>query len=255
MSCEYCFGMSKTDLLINKNIEVSRDDALNFNNVLERLSKGEPIQYVLNQADFYGLKFKVNKHVLIPRQETEELVDLIIKKHQDRNLKILDIGTGSGVIPVTLKKHLPNANVQAIDVSSDALILAKENALKQEVEVLFLESDILNKDYWDKLEKYDIIISNPPYVLNSEKDLMHQNVLNFEPHLALFVEDENPLLFYKKITHLAKQKLKKGGSLYFEINEQFGQETKQLLIKNNFIKVQVVKDINGKDRIVYGIKE
>lgn len=255
MTCGYCFDLSKTDLLIKKEVEVSRDAGLLFNDVLTELKKGKPIQYIIGETDFYGLTFKVNENVLIPRQETEELVDLIIKNHQEKELKILDIGTGSGIIPITLKSNLPNATISAIDVSENALIVAKENAQKHKVEVEFIKMDILNQQNWQQLKEFDIIVSNPPYVLQKEKELMHQNVLDFEPHLALFVENENPLLFYKIIVSFAKEKLKEKGYLYFEINEKYGKETADLLNDSGFNQIEIIKDINGKDRIVYGIKE
>lgn len=255
MACAYCFDLSKTDLLIKKEVEVSRDAGLLFNDVLTELKKGKPIQYIIGETDFYGLTFKVNENVLIPRQETEELVDLIIKNHQEKELKILDIGTGSGIIPITLKSNLPNATISAIDVSENALIVAKENAQKHKVEVEFIKMDILNQQNWQQLKEFDIIVSNPPYVLQKEKELMHQNVLDFEPHLALFVENENPLLFYKTIVSFAQEKLKEKGYLHFEINEKFGKETADLLNDSGFNQIEIIKDINGKDRIVYGVKE
>lgn len=254
MICESVFGLSRTDLLLRGTIEVNRDDALTLNDALNELKKGNPIQYILGEADFFDLKFKVNEHVLIPRQETEELIHLIIKNSSKAN-KILDVGTGSGIIPITLKTELITPQVFGLDVSAEALKVAKQNALNHKAEVSFIEQNILDESNWDNLPNdLDVLVSNPPYVLNSEKELMHHNVLKFEPHLALFVEDDNPLLFYKAITELGIKKLKKGGALYFEINEQFGKETASLL-KENFYSVNIVKDINGKDRFVYGIKD
>lgn len=254
MVCESVFGLSRTDLLLKDVIEVSRDNALRLNYALNELKKGNPIQYILREADFFDLKFKVNNHVLIPRQETEELIHLIIKNSLKAN-KILDVGTGSGIIPVTLKKELITPKVYGLDVSAEALKIAKQNALNHKVEVSFIEQNILNESNWNNLPNdLDVLVSNPPYVLNSEKELMHHNVLDYEPHLALFVEDANPLLFYKAITKLGIEKLKKGGILYFEINEQFGKETASLL-NPNYHSIKVVKDINGKDRFVYGIKD
>lgn len=254
MVCESVFGLSRTDLLLKDTIEVSRDNALRINDALNELKKGNPIQYILGEADFFDLKFKVNEHVLIPRQETEELIHLIIKNSPQAN-KILDVGTGSGIIPITLKKELITPKVFGLDVSAEALKVAKQNALIHKAEVSFIDQNILDESNWGNLPTdLDVLVSNPPYVLNSEKELMHHNVLEYEPHLALFVEDDNPLLFYKAITKFGIEKLKKGGALYFEINEQFGKETASLL-KENFNSVDIVKDINGKDRFVYGIKD
>jgi release factor glutamine methyltransferase len=254
MMCESVFGLSRTDLLINNIIETPNEKIVEFNFKLNDLKQTKPIQYILKEAHFYERVFQVNEHVLIPRQETEELIQLILK-NTSRNVKIMDIGSGSGIIPITLNKELPKSQVWGVDVSTEAIKVAKINAKNHSAKVSFIAQDILDESKWSNLpNELDIIVSNPPYVLNSEKELMHDNVLDYEPHLALFVENDNPLLFYKAITSLAAQKLKVGGSLYFEINEQFGEETANLL-KTAFRFVKIIKDINGKDRFVSGIKE
>jgi release factor glutamine methyltransferase len=255
MVCESVFGLTRTDLLLKDVALLLEGDMLKFDFVLSELIKRLPIQYVFGEAHFYERLFNVNEHVLIPRQETEELIQLILKSTSDTSSKILDIGTGSGIIPITLNKELAESDVWAIDISKEALKVAEVNSKKHDSNITFKEIDVLDESKWNDLPNdFNVIVSNPPYVLNSEKELMHNNVLDYEPHLALFVEDNNPLLFYKKITKLAIQKLKKGGKLYFEINEMYGKETANLLTES-FKEVKVEKDINGKDRFVYGIKE
>ncbi|MGB1232147.1 MAG: peptide chain release factor N(5)-glutamine methyltransferase [Winogradskyella sp.] len=242
-----------------------------FLKILEGLKHQKPIQYLLGKTEFYGLPFVVNKNVLIPRPETEELVDLIIKYHAERSVEsqhptpntqhpitILDIGTGSGCIAISLAKHMPNAKVYALDVSEEALKVAKENAELNAIEIEFIKASILDDSTWDlsfKNLEFDVIVSNPPYVRNLEKAEIQSNVLDHEPHLALFVEDHNPLLFYKAITDFAITSLKKNGYLYFEINQYLGNETKALLETANFEAVTLLKDLNRNNRIVKGIKK
>lgn len=241
---EDCFGLSKVDVLVNKEATVGFD----LQPIIADLKMHKPIQQITGLAHFYDLQFKVSEHTLIPRPETEELVDLIINENKEAE-SILDIGTGSGCIPITLKKNLPHAKVTSIDVSERAIELAEQNATRNDVEVDFLEQDILKASESLFTNKFDVIVSNPPYVLNSEKEQMKANVLNYEPHLALFVDDDNPLLFYKEITGLAENWLKPNGKLYFEINEAFGAEIEELL-SLHFKEVRIIKDIFGKDRIV-----
>ncbi|MBK0382569.1 peptide chain release factor N(5)-glutamine methyltransferase [Pedobacter sp. SD-b] len=218
-------------------------------NYLDQLKQEVPIQYILAIADFYQLKFKVDKNVLIPRPETEELVHLIISDHKNKaDLSILDIGTGSGCIPVALKKNITQAKVYAIDISEKALEIAKENALINRVEVDFILDDALNL-LNQKYPKFDVIVSNPPYIAAKEKQELQKQVLNHEPHLALFVDDESPLVFYDKIADFAINNLNKNGFLYFEINQYLALETKQL-IENKGFKVDVIKDMNDNYRII-----
>lgn len=217
--------------------------------VLSDLKKEKPIQYILGKTYFYELEFKLNKNVLIPRPETEELVDWIVKEFRIQNseFRILDIGTGSGCIAVSLAKNLPNAKVVAIDVSKEALKVAKENAVCNHVDVEFLEIDILNLD---KLPyEFDVIVSNPPYVRDIEKEQMKNNVIEYEPHLALFVKNDNPLLFYEKITELASEGLIDGGEVYFEINQYLSNEMRELL-NEEFFEIELKKDIYGNDRML-----
>ncbi len=215
---------------------------------LEQLKTGEPIQYVLGNTIFYKLPFEVDKHVLIPRPETEELVDLIIKECRNKYVSIIDIGTGSGCIAVALKKNIENAMVSAIDVSEDALKIASTNASLNKVEVDFILADALDLDY-KQFQNFDVIVSNPPYIAHSEKVSMANQVINYEPHLALFVSDDNSLIFYEKIADFALKKLNSNGLLYFEINQNLATETANLLIKKGFVS-NLIKDINGNYRII-----
>ncbi|MFD0989000.1 peptide chain release factor N(5)-glutamine methyltransferase [Mariniflexile jejuense] len=228
---------------------------------LKLLKQEKPIQYILGETEFFGMPFKVNEHTLIPRPETEELVDWILKQKlttsNQQQIRILDIGTGSGCIAISLAKQLPSAKVFALDVSIEALKIARQNAELNCVEVQFIEADILNTE--DRIQKtkdlkFDIIVSNPPYVRELEKQLMKPNVLNNEPHLALFVEDTNPLVFYKEIAQFANNKLTKNGMLFFEINEYLGGEMMQLLEVNQFKNIELKKDIFKKNRMIKGIK-
>jgi len=217
----------------------------------KRLLQHEPWQYIVGEADFYELKFKVTPAVLIPRPETEELVYWINKtvKHQS-DVSILDIGTGSGCIPITLKHKLPNAKVSAVDISTEALATAKFNAKKNKVDINFKELDILDTKARKKLANFDVIVSNPPYIPNQEKKLMRKNVLKYEPHLALFVENDNPTVFYHEIALFAKKHLKENGYLFFEINEFYGQAIIEMLIKEGFKNIEMEKDLTGKDRMI-----
>ena len=224
-----------------------------FEKAIDRLKKYEPIQYILGDTEFYGLVIKVNPSVLIPRPETEELVDWIINDCKNRkSISILDVGTGSGCIAIALSKNLPNASVVALDVSSEALIIARQNAIDNKVEIEFVEADILD---WDSTNmQFDVIVSNPPYVRELEKQMMSANVLDHEPHLALFVEDDDALLFYRKITDVAADILKPNGQLFFEINESLGESTKQLLDNSNYKNIELKKDIFEKDRMIKAVK-
>lgn len=256
-SFEAFMGFSRTDLLMRSNDTMSESMLLKFNFAVKDLKRYRPIQYILGYTVFYGLKIRVDERVLIPRQETEELVHLIIKnqearrKGQDERMRILDIGTGSGCIAIALKKNLPWAEVNAMDVSEGALELAKGNAMTNDADIAFIYADILDPAVEAELPRYDVIVSNPPYVLHSEKNTMHPNVLEHEPHLALFVNDNDPLLFYRAIMNIASVKLERGGELYFEINEQQGDSLIKLAYEMGFLKTELVKDINGKNRILY----
>ncbi len=218
-----------------------------------RLLHHEPLQYILGEADFYGLKFNVTPDVLIPRAETEELVYWIIQKMRNFGpISILDIGTGSGCIPITLKTKMPTASIEAVDISEGALSIATENAARNQVEVTFRQLDILDKNAWAKLPQYSVIVSNPPYIPQHEKALMAANVLDFEPHLALFVENDDALIFYETIADFALGHLLPTGYLFFECNEFNAQQVVQLLENKGFKEVALQKDMSGRDRMVCG---
>ncbi len=242
-------SLKRIDLALNIDLEFSKSDLIIWNNILNNLKLEIPIQYILETTSFYGLDFEVNKNVLIPRPETEELVGWIIKENTiNENLKILDIGTGSGCIAISLAKNFLNSDVFAIDVSSSALEIAKKNAKINNVNISFIKQDILEVDSLN--QKFDIIVSNPPYVRNIEKHEIHKNVLDNEPHLALFVDDNNALIFYKKIAELATINLSENGQLFFEINQYLGKETVELLYNLGFINIELRKDIYGNDRMI-----
>ena len=253
--------LKRIDLALNSDLVFSDSDLDYWNSILKELKKEIPIQYLLGKAHFYGLEFEVNENVLIPRPETEELVDWIIetKKSEVRsqNLRILDIGTGSGCIAISLAKNIPNAQVFAIDVSEKALATAQKNAEMNQTEVHFIKTDILKTDDFENLPtsnfqlptQFDIIVSNPPYVRNLEKEEIKKNVLDYEPHLALFVADDNALIFYRKIAELAQKNLAPNGQLFFEINQYLGKEMIVLLENMNFKNVELRKDIYGNDRM------
>ena len=226
-----------------------------FTAIQQRLVQQEPVQYVLGQADFYGLKFKVSPDVLIPRPETEELVHWILETNESVEPAILDIGTGSGCIPITLKKKIPRAIVSGLDISEKALAIARANGTWNEVMLFFIQLDILQKSDWDDLPDYDIIISNPPYIPHNEADLMPTWVKDYEPALALFVEHPDPLLFYRVIADFAAIHLTSNGYLFFETNEFNAQEVAQLLKDKYFQEVVIQKDMSGKERMIRARKD
>ena len=245
---EHVTKSSMPALLSDKNTKITSEEVLKIDKIVERLQRFEPIQYILGETEFYGLPFTVNHDVLIPRPETEELVELILNENKATQPHILDIGTGSGCIAVSLQKHLPNASVKGWDISEKALAVAALNSKSNSVNVSFDQVDILSDYPTDQY--FDIIVSNPPYVLDSEKTDMHANVLDYEPHTALFVADNDPLLFYNRIADVAIQLLTDGGKLYFEINRAKGQETIKMLEYKNFSEIRLIKDISGNDRMV-----
>jgi len=249
---EFKLNLSRIEVALQPDLSISENDLSFLQKAENDLKKYTPIQYIIGETEFYGLKFFVNENVLIPRPETEELVDWIIEdsklKIQNSKIKILEIGTGSGCIPISLAKNLPNAEIFAIDISSEALKVAKRNAEINNVNVHFIETNILSAT--TLLNTFDVIVSNPPYVRELEKEQMQQNVLENEPHLALFVKNENPLLFYNKISDLAKTHLLKNGKLYFEINQYLGKETVELLKSKDFKNIELKKDMFGVDRML-----
>ena len=246
LSIEKVLGYSKSDCIIHYNHELTNENIISFENIINDIKQNIPIQYILGEAHFYDLKFKVNSSTLIPRPETEELVKYILS--HDFN-SVLDIGTGSGCIAISISKHT-DSTVTAIDINSKAIDIAKVNAKLNSVDVNFIVDDIFNFCYE---KKYDLIVSNPPYVLNSEKKYMDKNVIDYEPHSALFVDDNDPLIFYKKIAEIAINKLNKNGYLFFEINERFSNQIIDILSNLNFVDIELKKDINGRDRIIKSI--
>ncbi len=247
-------GLSRSDILTEKEVDITKHEHV-LEQWLTRLNKYEPVQYILGEAQFFSRTFFVNEAVLIPRPETEELVQHVLthrSHHQEKQTwRILDIGTGSGCIPITLALAIPQAEVFAVDVSKKALEVAKKNAEALGASVVYQQVDILTQDI--ALRELDIVISNPPYITESERGTMANNVVNFEPHIALFVTDSDPLIFYKAIVKQAVTRLNAGGLLIFEINESFGREVAHELTVAGFIEVCVLKDITGKDRMVKGI--
>ena len=255
---EEYLNFKRIDVVLKSNFEISPEDLTLLKSSTKLLEQEVPIQYILGKTEFYGFPFILNEHVLIPRPETEELVTSVLNKiskleplhpiEKEKKLKILDIGTGSGCIPISLKRSLPFAEITAIDIANEALIIAQKNASLNKVNINFIRQNILKTTALDDI--YDIIISNPPYVRVSEKIEIKNNVLKNEPHLALFVEDNNPLIFYSKIAELAKSHLTKNGTLFFEINQYLGKETAELIKLKGFNKIQLKKDIFGHDRII-----
>jgi release factor glutamine methyltransferase len=272
--------LKRIDLALNPDLTFSNAEIQLWNSILEQLQKEIPIQYLLGKTSFYGLDFEVNENVLIPRPETEELVEWIIqsqkvevrsgklemgsgklgeeqsakleREQQIRKINILDIGTGSGCIAIALAKNLPNAEVFAVDVSEKALATAEKNAIINEVNVTFLKKNILETD--DLEQQFDLIVSNPPYVRELEKKEIKKNVLDNEPHLALFVADSDALVFYRKIAELAQKNLSPKGQLFYEINQYLGKEMMELLEKMNFQNIELRQDIYGNDRMIRGTR-
>ncbi|WP_297100471.1 peptide chain release factor N(5)-glutamine methyltransferase [uncultured Draconibacterium sp.] len=242
-------GLSYTQMIVEKDrvLETSESDEIKA--IVERLKTHEPIQYILGVAEFYDLELNVQPGVLIPRPETEELVEWICKTEIPASAKILDIGTGSGCIPLALKNELPTAEVMAVDVSEKALLIATENAKKNKLDVAFEHADILK---WPERSwlQYDVIVSNPPYVMEREKKLMEANVLEHEPEIALFVSDTDPLIFYRTIAQFASKQLKESGYLFFEINENLGDEMVALVKQLGFKSIELRRDLNGKNRML-----
>lgn len=249
MILEKVCGLSYTEQVLHKDRELPQADKKSIELIVSRLKKNEPIQYIFGETEFRDLILKVNPSVLIPRPETEELIDFILEKQVSPEAKIIDIGTGSGCIALALKSALPEAKVFGLDVSEKALETATENGELNRLDVAFLQRDILNweADVW---EQYDVIVSNPPYVRNSEKQMMEKNVLEYEPTTALFVSDGDPLLFYRRISEFAQKFLQQNGHLFFEINEYLGNEMVDLLKQLGFSEIELRKDINGRNRML-----
>lgn len=241
-------GVDRKSIMSEKRVNL---DLIHFDQLINRINNQEPIQYILGEAEFYGRKFKVNSSVLIPRPETELLIHEVITA-AIKSPKILDVGTGSGCIAITLELEISNSNVVGIDISGDAVKVAEENAMKNNAKIEFQLGDILQPIA--DISDLDILVSNPPYITEKERSTMNRNVLDHEPSIALFVSNEDPLLFYKAIARQGLASLKQGGLLVVEINEMFGSETVNLLSTLDYHSVEIIKDLDGKDRIVKAIR-
>ncbi|MVN20840.1 peptide chain release factor N(5)-glutamine methyltransferase [Mucilaginibacter arboris] len=260
LSMNFITGLSQTQLHAFPEKELTGNQIQMLLLTAKKLQTGMPVQYALGETDFFGLKFEVNPSVLIPRPETEELVAWVLEERKSlsgdersgerKDERILDIGTGSGCISVAIKKKWAEAEVYGLDISAEALQTAKRNALLNGVEVKFLKQDILNFKPVKEALQYSIIVSNPPYITPAEQEEMHNNVLGFEPHTALFVPEKDPLIFYRAIAAYASFSLEKNGLLFFEINEKYGQETTELLRQKGFVNIELRKDFRGKDRMI-----
>ena len=246
-------GYSRTQFLLASNEILSEKERLEIQQIVDRLKNHEPIQYILGETEFFGLPFYTVPGVLIPRPETEELVQWIIQENKTIAPQILDIGTGTGCIPISVKKNIPGAVVTACDISAVCIETAQRNAALNECEISVIEYDILKNIPETSFPELDLIVSNPPYVRVIEKKKMEKNVLNYEPELALFVPDHDPLLFYTRIAEFAKSHLSNGGRLYFEINEAFGAECVDMLLQKGFSEVLLKQDIHGKDRMIRSV--
>ncbi|MDF9800578.1 release factor glutamine methyltransferase [Catalinimonas alkaloidigena] len=250
MLIEHYLHYQRNDILVDRQIQLNSHQKDQLEKAVARICNDEPIQYVIGETFFYGRSFYVTPAALIPRRETEELTDIVVKENLQEGLKVLDIGTGSGCIAITLSKELNSAKVHALDASQEALAVAKANAQRHQAEILWYLEDIL--DPTNNFNSYDLVVSNPPYVRRSEIQAMKKNVLDFEPHKALFVSDEDPLLFYRQIASLcSRQKLLRNkGRLYFEINEAYGMKVAELLEEYGFTDVLLRKDMQQKDRFI-----
>lgn len=245
----------QTRFLDLQKMNLQDDDLENLNTIFEKVCKHYPVQYIFGEADFYGMRFKINEHVLIPRQETEELVQLILAHYKDHktSLNVLDIGTGSGCIAIALKKLHPKFDITAIDISKEALDIAVRNAQINDAEITFRQEDILNPSAWLNEKRWDIIVSNPPYIPYNEQDKMSASAIQHEPAIALFVENDNALLFYDFIAKYAQSNLNSNGAVYFELNEYNAHDVAQLLSEKYHFETEIIKDISGKNRMLKGI--
>ena len=251
---EHIFSLSRTDIQLEKAVNVNSEAREKMTNMIDRINTEEPVQYIVGNTEFYGRRFYVNASVLIPRPETEELIRFVSATFADKKeapFSCLDIGTGSGCIGISLALEFSNASVYVTDVSPDALEVAKKNAAALNASITLLNHDILVEDI--PMRNLDLIVSNPPYIARNEMQQMSRNVVSFEPHLALFVEDDDPLLFYKFISEKARHALRPGGLLIVEVNERYGAQVAALFERSGFKEISVIKDLFGKKRIVKGI--
>ena len=252
---EHVTGFNRLQMHLNQTEPLPESKIMQITEILNRLLTNEPIQYILGETEFYGLKFTVTSYVLIPRAETEELVDWIISEEKEHCNSLLDIGTGSGCIPISIDKNASIDKVDGWDISEQALQIARSNATRNDSKVVFSNQDIFAPTGIDERSKWDVIVSNPPYVLMEESDLMERNVVDFEPHVALFVPDHDPLIFYRAIARFATVHLQLHGRLYFEINEAMGERTTKLLEEFGFQDIQIRRDLQGKSRMIKARRE
>ena len=252
---EHFFGITRVDQALDPEIRLSESEMLQLHKAVKELLSHKPVQYITGKAPFLDLTLNVNETVLIPRPETEELVQLILNNEQNTGIKIIDIGTGSGCIALAIKKHLPEAEVTAADISPEALETAMENSRLNGLDIRFEKMDMLNPETYASFPEYDVVVSNPPYVTESDKAQMQPNVLEHEPHSALFVADEKALLFYEAILDFCRTHLTANGRVYFEINESKGQEMASLLAKRGYGNISLHKDIHGKERFVSAVNK
>lgn len=250
MLFESIAGISRADIIRDPNRVLDEEIVLKLQNACKDLKEHKPVQYIIGEAWFYHMKLKVSPAVLIPRPETEELAAAVIQFLKDKpSAALLDIGTGSGCIPIAIKKNLPGINITAIDISSEALAIANENALAQQTPISFQQVNFLDEQTWDALPVYDVIVSNPPYIPEAEKQLLAKNVTAFEPHTALFVANEQPLIFYEKIAAFGKKHVKENGRIFMETHESFAGQV-STLFNNGFYSAVIINDLQGKERIV-----
>jgi len=248
---EHFFGLKRTGQLLQPHFRLTETEMLKLHFAVKDLKNEIPVQYITGETEFCGINLKVNPSVLIPRPETEELVDRIVKENVgNTQLKVLDIGTGSGSIALASKMLLNNSDIVAVDVSEKSLSVAEDNSLSNALNVELIKLDILNRQEWRRLGIFDLIVSNPPYVTESDKNVMSKNVLDNETSIALFVTDDEPLLFYIAIADFALTHLNTGGQLWFEINEKFGDDIRKLLLNKGFVDVNIYSDFRGKDRFI-----
>lgn len=252
---EQLFSINRFEVAMNPSLRLSESELVRMHNACKKVLRNIPVQYITGQADFCGLSLHVNPTVLIPRPETEQLVQMIANDLGEGAYTLLDVGTGSGAIAIALKKSRPDCSLMACDISEDALAVARENAALNQTAIELFQCDVLAEDAVSRIPVVDVVVSNPPYVCLSEQPAMRPNVLQHEPHGALFVEDSNPLLFYTAIINLAGSRLQAGGRLFFEINERFGGEVSLLLEQAGFTNIIVTKDFRNKERFVSGVKE
>lgn len=253
---EWICGKNRMEQLMNKDLVLNTQQTVQLQEAIAKLSTGEPVQYITGEAWFMGMPFLVNCNTLIPRPETEELVEWIIRdlsQEASAKLRILEVGSGTGCIPISLRKKVPELQIQSVDISSGAIDTARENAVRLNTSVDFIQMDFLNSINWDQLEQVDLVVSNPPYIKASERNTMHRNVVEFEPATALFVPDQDALVFYKAIRKFSETHLTRNGKIYLEINQQLGQDVLQLFNSNGFSAV-LQKDLHGNDRMVRAIR-